>query len=208
MDKWTRLRIALVGLGFGIIFVAIIFRFIYLQITKNVGYLLLILSIIVFLVIILLYEFSKDINLRSKNIYNSVDSLDKYIIEQSIDELISNNKLKKSAVIYFIMFISYIIYMFIHLYYPAESFLLVTAFIMLVMLLLFINNSILEYRINKGYYGSTDYEAREIINFILTLPSNTDFRNGAAFKNLFQVNDDRTGDLIGESIDKIKECSD
>ena len=208
MDKWTRLRIALVGLGFGIIFVAIIFRFIYLQITKNVGYLLLILSIIVFLVIILLYEFSKDINLRSKNIYNSVDSLDKYIIEQSIDELISNNKLKKSAVIYFIMFISYIIYMFIHLYYPAESFLLVTAFIMLVMLLLFINNSILEYRINKGYYGSTDYEAREIINFILTLPSNTDFRNGAAFKNLFQVNDDRKGDLIGESIDKIKECSD
>jgi hypothetical protein len=208
LDKWTRLRIALVGLGFGIIFVAIIFRFIYLQITKNVGYLLLILSIIVFLVIILLYEFSKDINLRSKNIYNSVDSLDKYIIEQSIDELISNNKLKKSAVIYFIMFISYIIYMFIHLYYPAESFLLVTAFIMLVMLLLFINNSILEYRINKGYYGSTDYEAREIINFILTLPSNTDFRNGAAFKNLFQVNDDRTGDLIGESIDKIKECSD
>jgi hypothetical protein len=76
------------------------------------------------------------------------------------------------------------------------------------MLLLFINNSILEYRINKGYYGSTDYETREIINFILTLPSNTDFRNGAAFKNLFQVNDDRTGDLIGESIDKIKECSD
>ncbi|MEW6659431.1 MAG: hypothetical protein AB1424_12300 [Thermodesulfobacteriota bacterium] len=204
LDKWVKLRIILVGLGIGILFVVILVRFVHLMATKSIGLTFLIISIVILLLIVIIYNYLKELNLRTSNIYNSVESLDKYIIEQSIDEIISNNKLRKSAVTYFILFISCIVFILVHTYYPSKSFNLVTAFILFVMMILFINNSILEYRISKGYYGSNDHEAREIINFILTLPSNTDFRNGAAFKNLYQIQEDRVGELLGENIDKIR----
>jgi hypothetical protein len=47
-----------------------------------------------------------------------------------------------------------------------------------------INQKVLEYRIRKGYYGSNEYEAREIIDFVLAHADKTDFIDGTGAKRL------------------------
>jgi hypothetical protein len=56
---------------------------------------------------------------------------------------------------------------------------------------MFINVIILEFRISNRYYGTNDYEAREIINFILSHVGDNDFEAGDHFNKLFtEIQDD------------------
>lgn len=45
-------------------------------------------------------------------------------------------------------------------------------------LVIFIRHSLLAYRINKGYYATTEYEARAIIQFVLDQSDYYNFSNG------------------------------
>lgn len=49
---------------------------------------------------------------------------------------------------------------------------------------IYINQKTLEYRIRKGDYGSTEYEAREIISFVLAHSQKTDFIDKDGMKKL------------------------
>jgi len=49
---------------------------------------------------------------------------------------------------------------------------------------LFANRQLLRYRIRKGYYGTSEDEAREIIQFILEHAEDTDFTDGDGTKKL------------------------
>lgn len=56
--------------------------------------------------------------------------------------------------------------------------------------LIHINQKILEFRIEKGFYGKNEYEAREMVSFLLNHSSKTDFSDGDGLKKLFpKVND-------------------
>jgi hypothetical protein len=56
--------------------------------------------------------------------------------------------------------------------------------ILLLMGALYSNQKILDYRIRKGYYGATEYEAMEIIQFILEHAEDIDFTDGTGTKKL------------------------
>ena len=75
--------------------------------------------------------------------------------------------------------------------YPLTSLLLifeiksiVIAFIALLFILLFINQKSLEYRIKKGLYGSNEYEAREILSFIINHSDKSNFTDGSGLREI------------------------
>jgi hypothetical protein len=43
------------------------------------------------------------------------------------------------------------------------------------MVALFLNRKILDYRVRRGYYGATEYESREIIQFIVDHADDIDY---------------------------------
>lgn len=51
-------------------------------------------------------------------------------------------------------------------------------------LVVFINEKSLGYRIKHGLYGSNEYEAREILTFILNHADKTDFTSGSGLRNI------------------------
>jgi len=51
--------------------------------------------------------------------------------------------------------------------------------------LIHINQKILEFRIEKGFYGKNEYEAREMVSFLLNHSDKTDFSDGDGLKKLF-----------------------
>jgi hypothetical protein len=61
------------------------------------------------------------------------------------------------------------------------------------------NQYILTYRIRHGYYGTTEYESREIINLILKHSNKSDFTDGNGLKELFpeaESDERRIGDFV------------
>ena len=64
--------------------------------------------------------------------------------------------------------------------------------------LLYLNQKTLEHRIREGVYGSHDYEAREIIQFVLDRANKADFFDGGKVKHLLP--DLKTTETRGVSI--------
>jgi hypothetical protein len=58
------------------------------------------------------------------------------------------------------------------------------SFLLGLILILFTNQTALEYRIRKGLYGNNEYEAREILQFIIDHADKTDFTSGGKSKKL------------------------
>jgi len=59
-----------------------------------------------------------------------------------------------------------------------------------------INQRVLEYRIKRGLYGSTAYEANEIVQFITEHSDKSDFTDGGKKKPLAPESDERLGELV------------
>ena len=55
----------------------------------------------------------------------------------------------------------------------------------LLMLAIYINQTILEYRIRKSFYGFNPYEAKEVIQFILLHSDKSDFSDADGLKSVF-----------------------
>jgi hypothetical protein len=101
--------------------------------------------------------------------------------------ILISRKAKQNFVAYLSLFISLITYTIIarlsHLEIRPEVVLLILGLI----LALFINQKILEYRIRKGLYGTNEYEAREILGFILSHADKSNFSGGQGLKEILPV---------------------
>lgn len=58
-------------------------------------------------------------------------------------------------------------------------------FLSLCFALIHINQKILEFRIERGLYGKNEYEAREMISYLLNHSDKSDFSDGDSLKKLF-----------------------
>ena len=54
----------------------------------------------------------------------------------------------------------------------------------LLILAVLLNKYSLEYRLRNGFYGTTEYEARELIELILKHADKSDFSDGSGLKEL------------------------
>ena len=62
-------------------------------------------------------------------------------------------------------------------------------FVLLLLILSVARDQLLAFRIRKGYYGKTEYEAREIIGFILKHSKRIDFTDGGNLKEIISKDD-------------------
>lgn len=58
-----------------------------------------------------------------------------------------------------------------------------------VLLLILVNKTLLNYRVGAGFYGGSEREAREIIQFIRDESSNIDFKDGGGSKQIISEQD-------------------
>ncbi|MBM6705450.1 hypothetical protein H6A60_13350, partial [Sutterella massiliensis] len=49
---------------------------------------------------------------------------------------------------------------------------------------IFIDHKLIEYRINKGWYGKNEFESREIIRFVLAHADKNDFNDQGGLKKV------------------------
>lgn len=69
-----------------------------------------------------------------------------------------------------------------------------------ILILIILRDRITEYRVRNGFYGSNEYEAREIIKFIISNSKNIDFTDGGKAKKIISEADLRE---IQKSINAI-----
>jgi hypothetical protein len=113
---------------------------------------------------------------RSENrIYPTIIGL--FIEEQS----------KHNSIAYFALIISSIIYIGFSLIYGLEVNIGIILIFVFFLLILHVNESILAFRIMRGFYGTNEYEAREILQFITSHAGTSNFRTGQGLKDIFPV---------------------
>jgi len=97
--------------------------------------------------------------------------------ENTIVGIMVGNKIKADTKSYVFLLSALIIYIVISAVAQSPLNLMVVLFITSLIGALHLNQKILEYRINHGLYGSTEYEVREILQFVLSHSDKTDFTN-------------------------------
>jgi hypothetical protein len=96
--------------------------------------------------------------------------------------------LKKIMVRYYHSYV--ILLIFILIYCIARTMFHNTSILLILcsaLVLLIINHLSLLFRINRGYYGSSEYEIREILQFLVENTDSNDLSNGNKIKQLFSV---------------------
>lgn len=104
---------------------------------------------------------------------------------QSLVGLMMNKKVRQSSVVHFFLFLS----LFVSWYASAlqvisvrvEVFLFISALIAAN----FIGQKVLKYRVKTRLFGGSEYEAREIISFILSNTNWSEFTSGIGGKGIF-----------------------
>ncbi len=107
---------------------------------------------------------------------------------------------KKFQTIYLLLIIT-IIYIFVSKFLfppPSNIFLCV---LLGSALLVFLESLIFNYRVNQGWYGSNELEAKEIIDFILKNSEDIDFTDGNSPKSIIKQEDiQQIGEELGIQI--------
>lgn len=78
-----------------------------------------------------------------------------------------------------------IIYLCLSIFQIVTPNLLAVLFLILITLIIIANHKAYEYRIDHGFFGNNEFEAREIIKFIISKSNNSDLINGGKFPKLF-----------------------
>ncbi len=107
------------------------------------------------------------------------------IDKNTIIGMLVGDRIKKDTKSYIYLSISLIASIFIPIIADFNLNLWLIGFLLIIISLLTLNHKILEYRIVKGYYGSNEYEAREIISYLESHTDPDDF-NGSGKKKVFQ----------------------
>lgn len=103
----------------------------------------------------------------------------------TIAGMLLGSKSKQSIVSYFLLILSIAVYIIISIISGNEINSYVILFLVICITLIHINQKIIEYRISNGLYGKNEYEAREMINYILSHSDKSDFSDGDKLKKLF-----------------------
>lgn len=109
---------------------------------------------------------------------------DNKITENSIVGLLIKQKFDKETNAYWVLLGAVAVnFLFVTLGFIQFN-LYTLLFLIILIGLLYVNQKVLRYRIAKGYYGTNEYEVREIIQFILDHSDKTDFTDGDGMKKL------------------------
>ncbi|GHZ70606.1 hypothetical protein VCSRO175_3424 [Vibrio cholerae] len=122
------------------------------------------------------------VNSALKNVMYNDDSSE--IDKNSIIGMLVGEKIRKDMKSYIFIGISLVVSMSLPVFTSYEVNYWLISFILIFFTLLVLNQKVLEYRISNGFYGSNQYEAREIIGYIERHSSDDDF-NGFDNKKVF-----------------------
>lgn len=92
---------------------------------------------------------------------------------------------KQRSAAYFFLLFSLVLYWYVSALSIIQVRTEVICFILALIVALFVGQKALEYRIKKRLYGTNEYEAREILEFMLSNAHKSDFTSGKGFKGLF-----------------------
>lgn len=125
--------------------------------------------------------------LLSSLLQNILSATDKSALDRStIVGMLVGRKIKQDTKSYIYLLIGLLVHISLYFFGVTDiNIYLITGLIFLVGALS-VNQKITEYRIRKGYYGSTPYEVREIIKYIEEHSDPNDFSDGDGKKALFQ----------------------
>ncbi|MEN3331478.1 MAG: hypothetical protein V7641_843 [Blastocatellia bacterium] len=99
--------------------------------------------------------------------------------------LLVDDKQKSFFTIYISLLIGFLIYL-VSIYFAGQAISIGTLSLLAAFLLaLFLNQYLLKYRLKYGYFGTTEHEAREIIDLILKHSDKSDFSDGDGLNELF-----------------------
>jgi uncharacterized membrane protein len=104
---------------------------------------------------------------------------------QPLIGLFLNRKARQSSVVYFFLLLSLFVSWYLSVLKVIPVRIEVFLFISALIVANFVGQKILEYRIKKGLFGANEYEAREIINFILSNTNWSEFTSGRGGKGIF-----------------------
>ncbi|WP_190287978.1 hypothetical protein, partial [Marichromatium sp. AB31] len=142
-----------------------------------------------------LIKFSIALNsgLINSLLQNLLSATDRTALDRStIVGMLVGNKIKQDTKSYIYLLIALLIHLSMSVFSVVNiNVYLITGLIFLIGALS-INQKITEYRIRKGYYGGTPYEAREIIRYIEDHSNKNDFTDGDGKKKLFQNAEEST----------------
>lgn len=110
---------------------------------------------------------------------------EKRIAASTVIGLFVKEKVQKYFRAYFKLFYSFLFILICYLLSGKDLNIFVLGLPVLFFILLLLNQKILEYRLRKRYTGKNEYEAREIIKFILAHSNKSDFMQGGKMKELF-----------------------
>ena len=124
----------------------------------------------------------------------------------TVVELLADSKSKRIRIASFLLIFTGSVYVTLSLGYGQEPKIGILAIVVFFFLVFSINQKILTYRIHKGIYGTNEYEAREIITYILSNSDKEDFSDGDASKRLLLPleQDVRTEPTLGKELGEVE----
>ncbi|OUB77059.1 hypothetical protein BK744_09295 [Bacillus thuringiensis serovar zhaodongensis] len=135
--------------------------------------------------LILNYGLYKDYLLKVKN--KKIETLNK---EFAVTELVIRHNSKNNTLAYIFggfSILAYIVGIRLNLFQPNYIFQFLT---ILMILIVFIKQKILQYRLKKGYFGTNEYELRQILRFIADEKNKDYFKGDGKGRKIFSSAED------------------
>ncbi|CAH8188383.1 hypothetical protein [Vibrio aestuarianus] len=93
-------------------------------------------------------------------------------------------KAKKGTIQQTILILAIVAHLFIVWFTPSDISQFVLLFLAVLLLAVFVDQKLIEFRIRKGWYGSNEFETRELIEFITLHSNKDDFNDGSGAKRI------------------------
>ncbi len=93
-------------------------------------------------------------------------------------------KAKKGTIQQAILLLAIVVYLFIVWFTASDISQFLLLFLTVLLLAVFLDQKLIEFRIRKGWYGSNEFETRELIEFITLHSNKDDFNDGNGAKKI------------------------
>lgn len=103
----------------------------------------------------------------------------------AVVELLAEYKSKRNTIASFLLLISVSVYVILSSKLGYEINIGIISIVWFLLLALYVNQKALTYRIRKGFYGTNEYEAREIIQYILRNSDEEDYFDSNGLRQTF-----------------------
>ncbi len=117
----------------------------------------------------------------SEQIAKSTDSDKK---AKTVVGLMISEKMKKSSRAQLFLFLALIANVAISFVFDNSVSIFVMVFVSILLLCIQIDHKLIEYRVNKGWYGKNEFETLEIIEFIIAHADKNDFNDSGGLKKV------------------------